>query len=562
MGIANKELEIILIGQKIISRTDFKLAQKEAKEKNESLEEVLIRKKFITDEQLGKAIAEKFNYNFIDLSKERVEDNVLNLIPTSMREAKEIIAFGRTDDGIKLAMTDPSDLKTRHLVEKHVGQKVIPYFITKLSLQNILDRSKDTLREAFSNLIQIKNEAIDVEEKDEFTVRLVDILMRYGYKNKASDIHIEPYSDKVVVRFRIDGMMHNVLEIPKNMLGPILMRIKILSKMRTDEQRAAQDGKFRFKTKNEIIDVRVSIVPVTEGENIVMRLLSAKSREFGLESLGFSGENLKRIQDAIEEPHGMILATGPTGSGKTTTLYEILKILNKSEVHISTIEDPVEYDIESISQINVNPKTNLTFAKGLRAIVRQDPDIIMVGEIRDEETANIAVTSALTGHLVLSTLHTSDAATCLPRFINMGIEPFLLASTINIVIGQRLARKICEKCKVSYKLTDIEKKIIKNEPSIENILKSLGHSNLDKIILYKGNGCKFCANTGFSGRIGISEVLEVDDEIKDLMIKRSPSSKITEIACKNGMTVMLEDGLKKVLEGITTLQELMRVSKE
>ena len=562
MDISNKKLEKILIGQKVINRIDFRSAQKEAKNKNKRLEDVLIKRELVTDEQIGKAVAKEFDYNFVDLSKERVEDDVLNLIPALMRESKEIIAFGKNGEGIKLAMTNPDDLKTRHLIEKHVGRKTIPYFITKLNFQNTLDRCKDTLREAFGNLVRLKDKTVAIEQKDEFTVKIVDLLMQYGYKNKASDIHIEPYSNKVVVRFRIDGMMHNVLEISKTLLGPILMRIKILCKMRTDEQRAAQDGKFRFKTKNETIDVRVSIVPVTEGENTVMRLLSAKSREFGLKSLGFSGENLKRIERAIEEPHGMILATGPTGSGKTTTLYEILKILNKSEVHISTIEDPVEYDIESISQINVNPKTNLTFAKGLRAIVRQDPDIIMVGEIRDEETANIAVTSALTGHLVLSTLHTNDAATCLPRFVNMGIEPFLLASTINIVIGQRLARRICDKCKISYKITDIEKKIIENEPHIKSILKSLKYNGLGKIILYKGTGCKFCANTGFSGRISISEVLEVDDEIKDLMIKRSSSSRITEVACKNGMTVMLEDGIKKVLEGITTLHELMRVSKE
>ncbi len=562
MNITNDELGTILIKQGIVTRTNFKSAQKEAKKNDQELEKVLIEKKLITDEQLGKAIAEKFNYNFINLSKERIEDDILSLIPSSMRKSKEIIAFGKTDEGVKLAMTNPDDLKTRHLIEKRVGQKVIPYFITKSNFQNILDRCKNTLKEEFHNLIRLKSETLVTEQRDEFTVKLVNLLIRHAYNNKASDIHIEPYSKKIVIRFRIDGIMHKVLEIPKNLLGPILMRIKILSKMRTDEQRAAQDGKFRFKTKKEIIDIRVSIIPITEGENIVMRLLSAKSREFSLESLGFSGDNLKKIQEAIEDPHGMILATGPTGSGKTTTLYAILKILNKSEVHIATIEDPVEYNIENISQINVNPKTNLTFAKGLRAIVRQDPDIIMVGEIRDEETANIAVTSALTGHLLLSTLHTNDAATCIPRFINMGIEPFLLVSTISIVIGQRLVRKICEKCRVSYKLTDIEKKIIKSEPHIENILKSLGYNNLDKIILYKGTGCKFCANRGFSGRTGISEVLEINDEIKNLIIKQAPSSEITEAACKNGMVTTLEDGLKKVLKGITTLQELMRVSKE
>ena len=561
INMTNKKLEKILIGQGIVARSDFELAQKEAEEKEGDLVNILVKKEIITDEQLGKAIAKEFNYNFVNLSKERIGNDVLDLITPLMRESKEVIAFGKTNKGIKLAMTNPEDLKIRHLIEKRVGQKVIPYFVTKSDFQNIIDRCKNSLREVFNKiLIQLKSGALTTERRDEFTVKIVDLLVQYGCENKASDIHIEPYDAKAVVRFRIDGIMHKVLEIPKNLLEPILMRIKILSKMRTDEQRAAQDGKFRFEGKNETIDVRVSVVPVTEGENAVMRLLSTKNRKFGLESLGLSGDNLEKVQKAIDCPHGMILVTGPTGSGKTTTLYSILKILNKSEVHISTIEDPVEYDIETISQINVNPKTNLTFAKGLRAIVRQDPDIIMVGEIRDEETASIAVTSALTGHLVLSTLHTNDAATCLPRLINMGIEPFLVVSTVNIVIGQRLVRKICEKCKASYGLLDIEKKIIENEPSIKKIFKSLGYSDLNKIILHKGTGCKFCANTGFSGRTSISEVLEINDEIKNLMIQRAPSSEITEAACRNGMTTMLEDGLKKVLKGTTTLQELMRVT--
>ncbi len=396
---------------------------------------------------------------------------------------------------------------------------------------------------------------------------IVDLLLKYGNQNKASDIHLEPYANKVVVRFRIDGVMHKVLELPKDLHEIILARIKVLAKIRTDEHRAAQDGKLRFSAEDEVVDVRVSIVPIIEGENAVMRLLSAKNRRFSLADLGFSAQNLKKVERAIKKPHGMILVTGPTGSGKSTTLYAIMKILNKPSIHISTIEDPVEYDIEGISQIQVNEKTNLTFAKGLRAIVRQDPDIIMVGEIRDTETAGIAVNSALTGHLVLSTLHTNDAASTLPRLIDMKVEPFLTASTVNVIVAQRLIRKICEKCRVSYEINMktpeqenmiIEKNIVEELP--EEIKKKF--FNKDKIILYRGTGCKVCGQTGYTSRVGIFEVLEMSAEIRDLVNKKSDSDEILKKSKEQDMKTMLEDGLEKVLNGVTTLEEVARVTKE
>ncbi len=385
------------------------------------------------------------------------------------------------------------------------------------------------------------------------------MLLQYGYENKASDIHIEPYEDKILVRFRVDGVLHDVLSIDKKMHDLILTRIKILSRMRTDEHRSAQDGKIRHRMGKEKVDIRVSIIPITEGEKVVMRLLSSKNRQFNLIDLGFSDSDFKKVKKAVKNPHGMILATGPTGSGKTTTLYAILKILNKRTVNIATIEDPVEYDMEGVNQIQVNEKTDLTFAKGLRSIVRQDPDIIMVGEIRDEETAGIAVNSALTGHLVLSTLHTNDAATTLPRLLDMDIEPFLVASTVNIIVAQRLVRKICQTCRGSYTLTLKELKLIEGIKEIKEAYKDKGYKNVKKLNFYKGAGCKVCGNTGYHGRIGIYEVLEMNEDIKDSILRRASSDEITKLAKKNGMKTMLEEGVEKILNGETTIEEVFRV---
>jgi type II secretory ATPase GspE/PulE/Tfp pilus assembly ATPase PilB-like protein len=331
-----------------------------------------------------------------------------------------------------------------------------------------------------------------------------------------------------------------------------------MAKLRTDEHRSAQDGKIRVKFEKEKLDIRVSIIPIVEGEKIVMRLLSARSRQLSLEDLGLAGEDLVKLKKEYSKPYGMVLATGPTGAGKSTTLYAILKILNRREVNISTIEDPVEYDIEGINQIQVNAKTNLTFATGLRSILRQDPDVIMVGEIRDTETADMAINAAMTGHLVLSTLHTNDAPTALPRFLKMGIEPFLIASTVNIIIAQRLIRKTCSQCIVSEPTSsaDLKKKFL---PGL--IDKHFG-PNKKNIRLYHSKGCPVCGNTGYSGRIGIFEVLVVNEAIRDLIMKRANADEIREQAIKEGMKTMIEDGIKKALAGTTTIEEVLRATRE
>ncbi len=567
MKITDEKLKELLVQPGLISEADFKFAQEESKSKSEDLIEILISKDLIKDEQLGQLIAGDINFPYINLRQEKIDESVLGLIPELVARSKGVIAFAIDKQGVKVGMINPEELEVRHLLEKRIGCKVIPYYITKQDFNEALPHYKASLKDEFNSILKkLRDETKTREERDETIVKMVDMLLEYGYQNKASDIHIEPYVKKIMVRFRIDGIMHDVLDMPKNLAEFILSRIKILAKMRTDEHRAAQDGKFRYQTSGkEMVDIRVSVVPVTQGENLVMRLLSGKSRQFNLSDLGLLNNDLEKVKRAIKSPHGMILVTGPTGSGKTTTLYAVLKILNKRDVNISTIEDPVEYDVEGVSQIQINPKTNLTFAKGLRAIVRQDPDIIMVGEIRDEETANIAINSALTGHLVLSTLHTNDAATTLPRLLDMDIEPFLITSTVNIVIAQRLVRKICRKCLTSYTLNKEDKatrEIIEHEPHIKEIYSSKGYKDLNKVTLYKGNGCKVCGKTGYYGRIGIFEVLEMSDDIKKLVLENASSDKIMEAACKDGMSTMLEDGIEKVFNGITTLSEVIRVTKE
>lgn len=563
MRLTDSQLKLLLLGSNLIPYDKIEAAEKEATKKKEPLLDFLSANELIAPEQLGRLVADALKYNFVDLRKEKINKKVLDLVPEELAKTRGVIAFGKNDYGIKLAMLDPDDIELRHQIEKRAGHKATPYYITRQDLESTIARYKGNIGEGFKRIMnQLKDANMPADERDEATIRVVDMLMQFAYENKSSDVHIEPYEERVLVRFRIDGVMHDVVEIPKGLMELMLSRIKILSKMRTDEHRAAQDGKFRFQARGENVDIRVNIVPTVYGEKVVMRILSGKSRRFSLEDLGLSEDNFKKVSNAINHPHGMILVTGPTGSGKTTTIYGVLKILNKREVNITTIEDPVEYNIEGITQIQVNSKTDLTFAKGLRAIVRQDPDIIMVGEIRDEETASIAVNSALTGHLVLSTLHTNDSATTLPRLLDMGVEPFLVASTVNVAVAQRLVRQICTKCRASYRLGEEEQKIIKLTPKIKDMLAKHGYADLSRVRLYKGLGCDVCANTGFTGRLGLFEVLEMSENVRELVVKRASSDELMAAAIKNGMTTMLEDGIDKILMGMTTLMEVVRVTRD
>jgi len=564
MDISPAKLKDLLVTPGHVPLPDFEVARLESEQGHRSLWEVLLDRDLIRDGELAQLVAEAYDLRWLDLRREEIESRILGLIPELVARKRGVIAVARTSLGIKVGMIDPSDLTTIHFLEKRLGDRIIPFLITARDLEEALRQYRGSLKQEFeATLLRLHDESRSKDDRNNDTIKLVDLLLRYGHQNKASDIHIEPYRQKVLVRFRIDGVMHDVLELPKDLSDVILTRLKILAKMRTDEHRAAQDGKLQFAVENETVDVRVSILPVTEGENAVLRLLSEQSRKFSLTDLGLSPLDLAIVKRAIDNPHGMILVTGPTGSGKTTTVYAVVKILNTRDVHIATIEDPVEYDIEGVSQIQVNPKANLTFANGLRSIVRQDPDIIVVGEIRDEETASIAVNSAMTGHLVLSTLHANDAATTLPRLLDMGIEPFLVASTVNAVIAQRLVRKICDRCRVSGPPTEEMKKLISREPELKTLFKQRGYAILAKLTFYHGEGCEICSRTGYQGRIGIFEVLEMTDEIKSLVVARAASGEIVKKARtgKAPMTTMLEDGLDKVLSGLTTLDEVLRVTK-
>ena len=561
MKLSTEKLKEILVKPGFITETDFTSAQKEAEDKNEPVGEVLIEKELIADEHLGKLIAEGLGYNFVNLRKEAISEKIIKIVPELVAKNQKIIVFDKTKEGLKVAMADPSNFEMVDWLERKTGEKIIPYYATLRDIRGALKHYQKELKKTFEEIIkeQAKLAKIGkIKAEDIPIIKIVDILIEYAYENRASDIHIEPLEIETKVRFRIDGVLHNVLTLPKSIHGLIVTRIKVLAKLRTDEHFAAQDGKFVEKFEQEKFDIRVSIVPVTEGENIVMRLLSERARRFTLERLGLSGKDLKKVKSAIKKPYGMILATGPTGCGKTTTLYVILKILNKPEVHIATIEDPVEYDVAGVSQIQVNPKTGLVFAKGLRSIVRQDPDIIMIGEIRDNETAAIAINSAMTGHLVLSTMHANTAATNLPRLMDMGIEPFLVASSVNVIVAQRLVRKICEKCRESYEVTKDElRKLNLSEGLVEKFFKGKG-----KIRVYHGKGCKACVDTGYSGRAGIFEVLEMEDNIRKLIMEKANADQIQAQAIKNGMTTMLEDGINKVLLGVTTIEEVIRVTRE
>jgi len=522
-----------------------------------TLEEILVVEKMISPDQLGDIIADINGWKAVYLQTENIDKSILKLIPQKVARSKGVIAFAKTDDGIKVAMTDPEDQNLLHLLKKRLGTKVIAYYCTPTDIKDQFRLYEGDIQAEFEKIIKAQSEqAAKGESKESATVLIVDMLLQRGYEGGASDIHIEPLEENTLVRFRIDGVMEDVITIPKTIHDLIISRIKVMARLHTDEHQVPQDGKLRYEDRGEIIDVRVSVVPTTKGENVVMRLLAGKSRQYSLEELGLGERDFEKVKETIKKPWGMILITGPTGSGKTTSLYGMLKILNSREVNIATIEDPVEYNVDGVTQIQVNSKTSLSFSTGLKSIVRQDPDIIMIGEIRDNETAEIAVNSAMTGHLVLSTLHTNDAATSLPRLLDMGIEPFLVASTVNIVIAQRLVRKICPKCIVSYEteLAELSEKI----PLA--ILEKLARGK-ESIRLYKGAGCKLCHETGYKGRTGVFEVMEVDNEIRQLIMENVDADTVKAKAIEKGMTTMFDDAREKVLNGETTIDEMLRAVK-
>lgn len=545
-----------------------------------SFYDAVLNSGLFAEQDLVRLVAEVANVKPIDLSRISIDKKTLFLLPEAAARHYQIVLFKVDELGVHVAGVHPESGVVRDFLGKKFSQPVLMYAASKSQVQDALvgyspDMSS-VVQELLDDSVATATKVTGASQEPSIT-EIVDTLLKFALRAKASDIHIEPHEKKTLIRFRVDGVLRDVTTIPKVLHEQIVSRIKVISDLRTDEHLAPQDGKLRFTDDEETIDVRVSIVPVTEGEKIVMRLLSERSRRMSLHDLGMEGSALDRVTAAYQDPHGMILATGPTGSGKTTTLYAVLKMINKRQVNIATIEDPVEYRIEGVNHIQVNSRANLTFASGLRSIVRQDPDIILVGEIRDEETADIAVNAALTGHLVLSTLHTNDAVTTIPRLIDMGVEPFLIASSVNVIVAQRLVRSICKECKTSIDVATLlseKKDVLESELlSFErHMLEDLPQAVKTKIFgegdafakarLYYGKGCSVCSDTGFSGRIGIFEVLTVTAKIREAVTSRRQADEIKRIAIDEGMIPLIEDGLQKVRGGETTLSEVLRVTKE
>jgi len=550
-----KEEQLVELLKKINVLNDKKLkkAHEFMKDSSIGFQEAIIQLNFISDEQLGITIANHLKIPFISLAKISIPEAVFHIVPEKIARKQKAIAFARDANGIKLAMADPSNKEIIEMVARKTQSKVLPHLASERDIMNTFYIFKKDLQKSFSKLIEksVKNNGHDMPVS-----KIVDLILETAFYDKVSDIHIEPQEEYALARYRIDGILHDVIKYPRDLNERILTRIKVLSRLRTDEHMSPQDGKMRFEIEDSYIDLRVSIIPIANGEKAVLRLLSAHNKNITLTDLGMSDNDLKKVNRAYTKSYGMVLSTGPTGSGKSTSIYAILKNLNTRAKNITTIEDPIEYRIQGVNQIQVNPKTKLTFASGLRSILRQDPNIIFVGEIRDSETAGIAVNAALTGHLVVSTLHTNDAATALPRLMDMKIEPFLVASTVNIIIAQRLVRKICEMCKTTINTTHEE--LCKNLPS-EMVKKHFGVKST--INIYKGSGCPVCHSTGFIGRLGVFEVIEVTKEIRSLILKKADSDVIVEQAGKDGMSTMLDDGLDKVAQGITTIEEVLRVTK-
>ena len=579
MQVADEQLKKFIIDSGLVARKDIDVAEKDAKERNSSLASALVSHGFISEDDLRRLQAHIMGIPFISLSGIKIDLAVLSLIPEPIARTHNIVAFKKTEDSLEVAMLDTNDLAAINFIKKTVGLKILPRLTDTESMKGALVQYQKSLKDEFGDIIRAASRALtgapaDTDAKgleklaeDVPVVKIMDTLLRHAISQNASDIHIEPQEDKLLVRYRIDGILHDAMELPSATAAAITARIKVLSRLKLDEKRLPQDGRFKIEADGESVAFRVSVLPTYYGEKTVMRLLREGGGGYTLESLGFHGRGLEQIFDATKQSTGMILVTGPTGSGKTTTLYTVLDILNQPDVNISTIEDPIEYQMPRVNQTQVRPEIGFTFGNGLRSLVRQDPDIIMVGEIRDSETAGLAVNAALTGHLVLSTVHTNSASASIPRLIDMGVESFLLVSTLRVIIGQRLVRRLTPD-REEYKLTAPELAELEKKVDLEKILKVLkdekhlpAKATVKDIPFYKPKEGGESAD-GYTSRMGIHEILNVSHGIRDLILKGSVADEIEALAKKEGMLTMLEDGIYKASRGITTIEEVLRVVSE
>jgi len=563
-----EQLKKLLIENSLLSESDFENALKESQRTEKNLVDILISRGFLTKEYYADLLSDYLKIERAKLVGQTIPKEVLTLIPEDISRTKNAVAFEKLDNTLKVAMLDPVNLETLSFLEKYTGYFIKPYLTLEEDLQSAFSQYGAAASSDFQKTIQesirasLKLKGLEAEKAaTEFPiVSLIDNLISYAASLNASDIHIEILSDEVLVRFRIDGVLREILRLAKEIHPAVVARIKILSGLQIDEHNKPQDGRFKYKYADTIFDIRVAIIPTMYGEKVEMRLLTGSVKPMSFQELGMLEETIKIVENNITKTHGMILITGPTGSGKTTTLYAILNKLNRPEVNIITLEDPIEYELKYVNQIQVNPKAGIDFANGLRAILRQDPNIIMVGEIRDNETAEIAVNAALTGHLVLSTLHTNDAPTAVPRLFDMNVPPFLVAATINMVIAQRLVRKICRECIESYEVDSSLRDSVNQQLKI---VKGKFAPVFKPKFLYRGKGCKSCSYTGFRGRVAVYEAFDVNEKVREY-IQRSDFSidGLRNIAFSQGMKTMFEDGLSKAELGVTTIEEVLRVIKE
>ncbi len=562
-----------------------------------ALQDIVIKSNVVSEKDLTKLYADEIEVPFVELDPKAIKLEILKLIPERIANQYNVVLYGVDETGAKLLATEnPDDVEAVNFLKKQLGEDIRVAMATKQNIAACLDQYRGEIGTELTKVMTPEELAEDIDEnvseedvaEDSPIAQTVNLLIEYAVKAGASDIHIEPRENFVSVRYRIDGILKETNKLPKKVMSALVSRIKILSNLKIDERRAPQDGRFKISANGAIYALRVSTLPIVDGEKVVMRILNESSKALTLEELGYWGKSLNDIKDAIVQPHGMVLVTGPTGSGKSTSLFSVLSMINSPTVNISTVEDPVEYRVPGTNQTQVNPVAGMTFVNGLRALLRQDPNVIMVGEIRDGETASLGVQAALTGHLVFSTLHTNNAATCLPRLLDMGIEPFLIASTVRAVVGQRLIRRLCTECREEVEpdaptlkritetfhidtpmmkyLHGLEQKALEggigksNQGKQSSDSLSTTETKINRIWKAHAGGCPACNKTGYKGRIGIYEVLHNSDAVQKLIVSNSTSEVINQQAIKEGMVTMQLDGFIKALRGQSTIEEILRVT--
>lgn len=601
MRISDALVEKLLVGADRVAADQLAALKDQTKTEKKPLQDLVIAENVISEKDLTQLYAEEIDIPYIELNPKEIKKEDLKLIPERIARQYGVVLFGVDGETKLLAMEDPDDILAINFLQKQLGQKIKVHVAPVSQIQSALDQYRGNISSELTEVITEQDDdeaAADEVSADDLSedspiAQTVNLLIEYAIRSSASDIHIEPRDGFVSVRYRVDGILREANKLPKKVHSALISRIKILSNLKIDERRVPQDGRFKIKIGSGVYALRVSTLPITEGEKVVMRILNESSKAATLEELGYWGMSLDSINEAIRQPHGMVLVTGPTGSGKSTSLFSTLSILNKPSVNISTVEDPVEYKIPGANQTQVNPKAGMTFAAGLRALLRQDPNIIMVGEIRDGETSGLAVQAALTGHLVFATLHTNNAATCLPRLLDMGIEPFLIASTVRAVVGQRLVRRLCIDCReevvpdvatlkqiaqiygtdsgqIMKRIHDLEQQALDGGIGQTNTGKakvdvtklSTTDTKINRIFRAHEDGCETCGHTGYKGRMGIYEVLSNTSDVQKLIVTNSTSEVIQTQAIKEGMVTMQLDGFIKALRGQTTIEEILRVTAE